>query len=161
MSLHFGGVAIVGASAAADRAPTALRVHEMDSSKGTKRKIAPFYSSSPSSPSTGVIVPKRPSFSLLIPAEKNRVLAGPAPISLPNVSDHSPSMVSRELSGFIRNPSNLYVKPLNAAIQPLPKLPTRIALLNSPKSRVVHTNPQGALNQSPFSRWPMCLPLGA
>jgi len=55
---------------------------------------------------------------------------------------------------------NLCVKPLNAAIQPLRKLPTRMALLNSPKSRVVQTTPQGALNQSPVLEVADVLALG-
>src|SRR5712675_96003 len=110
------------------------------------------YSSSPSRPSTGVMVPKRPSCSPLMPAVKNKVSAGPAVPSLPKVSDHRPSMNMRESSGFLTKPMNLRVKPLNAAIQPLRKLPTRMTLLNSPKSRVVQTTPQGALNQSPCSR---------
>lgn len=42
-------------------------------------------------------MPKRPSFSLLIPAVKNKVFAGPAVASLPNVSDHRPSIVMRKL----------------------------------------------------------------
>ena len=118
------------------------------------------YSSSPSKPSTGVMVPKRPWCSSSIPAEKNRVFAGPASPSLPNVSDHSPLMARTESSGFFTKPMNLCVKPLNAAILPLPKLPMRIALLNSPKSRVVQTAPQGELSHGPCSRWPMCLPEG-
>src|SRR5437879_9048230 len=108
-----------------------------------------YYSSSPSRPSRGVMVPKSPSCSPLMPAVKNRVLAGPAAPSLPKVRDQSPSMVRMESSGFLTKPMNLWVKPLKAAIQPLPKLPTRMALLNSPKSRVVQTMPQGELNQSP------------
>ena len=67
----------------------------------------PLYSSSPSRPSTGVIVPKRPSCSPLMPAVKNRVLAGPAVPSLPKVSDHKPSMVRMESSGFFTKPKNL------------------------------------------------------
>src|SRR6267154_4842067 len=86
------------------------------------------YSSSPSRPSTGVMVPKRPSCSPLVPAVKNRVLAGPAAPSLPNVRDHRPSMNIRESSGFFMKLMNLCVKLLNAAIQPLRKLPTRMAL---------------------------------
>src|SRR5437879_6430314 len=107
------------------------------------------YSSSPSRPSRGVRVPKRPSCSLLMPAVKNKVFAGPAVASFPKVRDHKPLMVTRESSGFLTQPMNLWVKPLNAAIQPLRKLPTRMALLNSPKSRVVHTTPQGAFIQGP------------
>lgn len=123
------------------------------SSRGNRSKTSPLvYSSSPSRPLIGVRVPNRPSASSLMPAEKNKVLAGPAVASFPNVRDHRPLMVNMELSAFLRNPSNLYVKPLNAAIWPLPKLPTRIALLNSPKSRVVHTTPHGELNQSPCWR---------
>src|ERR1700722_14896293 len=115
----------------------------------TKREVSRFYSSSPSRPSTGVMVPNRPSVSLFIPAVKNMVLAGPAVASFPNVSDQIPSMNMSELSGFLTKPRNSCVKPLKAAIQPLRKLPTRIALLNSPKSRVVHTTPHGAFIQSP------------
>src|SRR5260370_1511349 len=114
-----------------------------------RKNVLTIYSSSPSRPSRGVMVPKRPSTSLLIPAVKNRVLAGPAPPSLPKVSDHRPSMVMSEPSAFFTKPMNLWVKPLNAAIHPLRKLPMRMALLNSPKSRLFHTTPQRALNQSP------------
>ena len=49
------------------------------------------YCSSPScSALTGVSVPNRPSLSSLMPALKNRVVAGPAPAPLPKVSDHRP-----------------------------------------------------------------------
>src|SRR6266849_5908738 len=119
------------------------------------------YSSSPScSAATGVSVPKRPSVSLLGPAVKNRVLEEPAPPLLPNVRDHRPSMKTGEPSLSLRmKPMNFLVKPLKAAIQPLRKLPTRMVLLNSPKSRGVQTTPQGALNQSPCSRRPWNLPV--
>ena len=50
--------------------------------------------------------------------------------------------MTSELSGFYMKPIYLRVKPLKAAIQPLPKLPTRMVLLNSRKSRGVHTTPQ-------------------
>jgi len=66
--------------------------------------IRGVYSSSPSRPSTGVMVPKSPSCSPLIPAVKNNVLAGPAVASFPNVSDHKPSMVKMESSGFFTKP---------------------------------------------------------
>jgi len=42
-------------------------------------------------------------------------------------------MAMMESFGFFMKPMNLQVNPLNAAIQPLRKLPTRMALLNSPK----------------------------
>src|ERR1700731_2959472 len=111
------------------------------------------YSSSPScSVSTGVSVPKRPSVSLLGPAVNHRVVEEPAAPLLPKVKDQIPSMNIRELSG-------LRTKPMKAAIQPLRKLPTRMVLLNSPKSRGVQTTPQGALNQSPCSRRPSNVPV--
>src|SRR5260370_7020123 len=111
------------------------------------------------SAATGVSVPKRPSVSLLRPAVKNRVVEEPALPLLPKVKDHRPSMNTRELSGLRTKPMNFLVKPLKAAIQPLRKLPTRMVLLNSPKSRGVQTTPQGALNQSPCSRRPCTFPL--
>lgn len=118
------------------------------------------YSSSPSKPSTGVLVPNKPSDSLLIPAVKYTVFAKPAVPSFAQIRTQIPSMVMMELSGFLTKPMKLCVKPLQAAIQPLRKSPTRIELLNSPKSRVVQTTRQGALNQSPRSRCPMWVPDG-
>ena len=99
-------------------------------------------------------MPKRPSTSLLMPALNHRVVEEPAVPLLPKVKDQRPSMKTRELSWLRTKPMNFLVKPLKAAIQPLRKLPTRIVLLNSPKSRGVQTTPQGALNQSPCSRRP-------
>src|SRR5437667_11393278 len=84
-----------------------------------EEKRGAVYSSSPSRPSTGVIVPKRPSCSPLMPAVKNKVFAGPAFASLPKVRDQSPSMVRTESSGVFTKPMNVYVKPLKAAILPL------------------------------------------
>jgi hypothetical protein len=118
------------------------------------------YSSSPScSVSAGVRVPKRPSVSLLGPAVNHRVVEEPAAPLLPKVKDQIPSMSIRELSGLRAKPMNFLVKPSKAAIQPLRKLPTRMVLLNSPKSRGVQTTPQGALNQSPRSRRPSNVPV--
>src|SRR4029077_6721590 len=111
-------------------------------------------SPSPSSAGIGVSVPNRPCSSSPPPAVKNRVSDDPAPPLLPKVSDQRPPMVTSESSGFRTKPMNFLVNPLNAAIQPPRKLPTRMVLLNSPKSRGVQTTPQGALNQSPCSRRP-------
>ena len=53
----------------------------------------------------GVMVPKSPSISPLIPAEKNKVSAPPRRHHrFQNVSDHSPSMVNGELVESFRNP---------------------------------------------------------
>src|SRR6266566_8526161 len=100
-----------------------------------------------------------------MPAVKNNVVAGPDPFlagseSPPNAIIQSPSMTMTESSGFLRKSMNLPVKPLNAAILPLPKLPTRMELLYSPKSRGVHTTPQGEFIHGPCSRWPISLPEG-
>jgi len=70
-----------------------------------------------------VMVPKRPSVSLLMPAVKNKVLAGPAPFlagspSFPKVSEHKPFNGHERAIGFLTKPMNLCVKPLNAAIHP-------------------------------------------
>ena len=69
-----------------------------------------------------------------MPAVKNNVVAGPDPFlagseSPPNAIIQSPSMTMTESSGFLTKSMNLPVKPLNAAILPLPKLPTRMELL--------------------------------
>src|SRR5690242_1685824 len=85
------------------------------------------YSSSPSRPSTGVMVPKRPCISPSIPAVKNRVVEEPAFALFPKANAHRPSMVRTESSGFLTMAMNLPVKPLKAAIWPLPKFPTRMA----------------------------------
>src|SRR5438105_15351838 len=69
-------------------------------------------------------------------------------------------MTMTESSGFFTKSMNLPVKPLNAAILPLPKLPTRMELLYSPKSRGVQTTPQGEFIHGPCSRWPISLPAG-
>src|SRR5580692_12535459 len=120
-----------------------------------------LYSSSPScSAATAVSVPNNPCVSSAGPELKNNVFAGPAAAPFPNVSDHSPSIFRIESSGFFTNPMNLYVNPLNAAIHPLLKFPTRIVLLNSPKSRGVHTTPHGEFSHEPCSRCPICFPDG-
>src|SRR6267143_1632476 len=120
-----------------------------------------IYSSSPSpsSAGTGVSVPKRPCSSSAPPAVKNSVSDDPAPPLLPKVSDQRPGIVTSLLSGVWTKPMKLLVKPLKAAIQPLRKLPTRMVLLNSPKSRGVQTTPQGAFKKSPCSRRPWSSPL--
>src|SRR6202165_884582 len=135
------------------------------------------YSSSPScSAATAVSVPNSPSCSWLIPAVKNNELYGPAlpaPIpetpfaELPNVSAHKPSMVrtcspvcAAGSSKVLTSPMNRPLKPLYAAISPLPKFPTSTRLLNSPKSRGVHTTPQGELSQGPYWRRVSSLPEG-
>jgi len=61
---------------------------------------------------------------------------------------------------FSRNPRNSCVKLLKAAIQPLPKFPRRMLLLNLPKSRGVHTTPRGEFVR-PVSVLQMALVLSA
>src|SRR6266571_7381894 len=102
-----------------------------------------------------------------MPAVKNKVVAGPDPFlgglgseSPPKAIIHRPSMTMTESSGFLTKLMNLPVKPLKAAILPLPKLPTRMELLYSPKSRGVHTTPQGEFIHGPCWRWPISLPDG-
>src|SRR6266566_2421002 len=95
-----------------------------------------------------------------MPAVKNNVVEGPALALLPNAIIQRPSMIMSVLSGFFSNAMNLPVKPLNAAIFPLPKLPTRMELPYSPKSRGVHTTPQGEFIQGPCWRFPISRPEG-
>src|ERR1700726_500988 len=107
-----------------------------------------------SSLAMGVRVPNRPSFSLLGPAVKKRVWAGPAPLPLPNSSAHSPSIFTVEPSGFRTFPMKRPVIGLKAAMVPPRKLPTSRVWLNSPKFAGASAIPHGALNQEPC--WIRC-----
>src|SRR5512132_649984 len=94
----------------------------------------------------GTIDPNRPWVSSSGPAVKNSVCEDPAAASLPNCSDHRPS-IDRGApadSSWPRNTNFPFGIGANALIRPSPKLPTRRSPPNAPKLSGAIARPHGA-----------------
>src|SRR5262245_6511792 len=107
------------------------------------------------------IEPNRPWVSSSGPAAKYRAFVSPADLPLPKVIPHRPSITIGLPVSSLSWPRNWPVSALKALILPLPKLPTRSALLKGPKSLGAMASPHGALRWLPLSirscSWPLVL----
>src|ERR1700746_844140 len=98
---------------------------------------------------TAVVRPRAGKFGWLEPpAVRYRVPGSPEVPPSPNTISHKPGFTSTLLEEALSWPRNFPVVS-NALMVPSPKLPTRIALGNSPNVAGAATTPQGALSFPP------------